>query len=210
MIAYGTSNTLRIVLLSGPVCAGKSALARRLEERHAAKIIKTRELILKQSPRTKPDRVSLQKAGQRLDRKDEGAWVGEALQRTIDAKANGQTPSGLFVVDAVRIRGQIDAIRRAYDPDAHHVHLTAPDDELERRFQARSGESDQELDYGDLKRNRTERQVETLADVADIVVSTDRCSEEAVLVRATALLGLYPRSSDALVDVLIGGQFGSE
>ena len=210
MIAYETSNTLRIVLLSGPVGSGKSALARQLVERHGAKIIKTRELILKQSPRTKPDRVSLQRAGQRLDGKDGGAWVGEALQRTIDAQANGQTPRGLFVVDSVRIRGQTDAIRKAYGSDVHHVHLTAPDDELVRRFQARNSEGNQELDYGDLKRNRTERQIETLADVADIVVSTDRCSEEAVLVRATALLDLYPRSNDALVDVLIGGQFGSE
>ncbi len=46
--------------------------------------------------------------------------------------------------------------------------------------------------------------------MADIVVSPDRCGEEAVLVRAAALLNLYPRSNDASVDVLIGGQFGSE
>jgi adenylosuccinate synthase len=58
--------------------------------------------------------------------------------------------------------------------------------------------------------NRTEREIEKLASVADIVVATDKCSEEAVLVRATALLNLYPRSSEALVDVLIGGQYGSE
>jgi adenylosuccinate synthase len=42
------------------------------------------------------------------------------------------------------------------------------------------------------------------------VVNTDRCTPEGVYVRAIALLGLYPRSVDALVDVLVGGQFGSE
>ena len=33
---------------------------------------------------------------------------------------------------------------------------------------------------------------------------------EAVLVRAIALLGLYPRIATPLVDVLVGGQYGSE
>ena len=48
--------------------------------------------------------------------------------------------------------------------------------------------------------------MKSLADIADSVVATDRCSAGGVLVRATALLNLYPRSSDRLVDVLIGGQ----
>jgi len=206
----GGNTKLRIVLLSGPICSGKSALVRLLKEKHEAKIIKTRELILKKAPNTKPERKALQLAGQRLDNKDGGAWVGEALQRAIDSYATGQTPKGLYVVDSVRIPGQIEAIRRAYGAEVHHIHLTATDEELRRRYEARSREDDKAVAYDELKRNRTERQIEKLAEVADIVVSTDRCSEEAVLVRATALLNLYPRSNVALVDVLIGGQFGSE
>ena len=204
------SAKLRIVLLSGPICSGKSALARLLNEKHCAKIIKTRELILKKAPKTKPERKALQRAGQRLDREDGGAWVGEALQRAVDSYATGQTPRGLYVVDSVRISGQIDAIRRAYGAEVHHIHLTATKEELRQRYASRSREDDEAVAYEDLKRNRTERYIEKLAAVADIAVSTDRCSEEAVLVRATALLNLYPRSNDALVDVLIGGQFGSE
>ncbi len=42
------------------------------------------------------------------------------------------------------------------------------------------------------------------------MVATDRCTPEAVLVRAIALLGLYPRSAVPLVDVLVGGPYGSE
>ena len=122
----------------------------------------------------------------------------------------GQTPKGLYVVDSVRILGQIEAIRRAYGAEVHHIHLTATEEELRRRYESRSREDDEAVAHDELKRNQTERDIETLAAVADIVVSTDRCSKEAVLVRATALLNLYPRSNDALVDVLIGGQFGSE
>ena len=201
---------LRIVLLSGPICSGKSALVRLLKEKHGAQIIKTRELILKKAPKTKPERKALQLAGQRLDNKDGGAWVGEALQRAIDSYATGPTPKGLYVVDSVRIPGQIKSIRRAYGAEVHHIHLTATDEELRKRYEARSREDDEAVAYDEVKRNRTERQIEKLAEIADIVVSTDRCSAEAVLVRATALLNLYPRSNDALVDVLIGGQFGSE
>ena len=184
---------------------------RLLKERHGAKIIKTRELILKKAPRTKPERIALQRAGQRLDKKDSGEWVGEALQRLIDTYSKAQTtPQGLYVVDSVRIPGQIEAIRRAYGAEVHHIHLTATYEELRKRYERRSKEGDEAVGYDELRRNRTEREIEQLAHIADIVVSTDRCNEEAVLVRATALMSLYPRSNDALVDVLIGGQFGSE
>ena len=64
--------------------------------------------------------------------------------------------------------------------------------------------------YGDVRRSRTEREVRKLADIADTVVATDRCTPEAVLVRAIALLGLYPCTATPLVDVLVGGQYGSE
>ena len=148
--------------------------------------------------------------GQRLDNSDGGAWVAEALQRTIDEGTHGRTPEGLFVVDAVRIRGQIDAVRKAYGAEVHHIHLTASPEELRKRYEERTRRVDAEVDYDALKANRTERRIEELAPLADIVVHTDKCSKEAVLVRATALLNLYPRSSEALVDVLIGGQYGSE
>ena len=201
---------LRIVLVSGPICSGKSALTEHLENRYRARIIKTRELILKAKPRTKPERRSLQLAGQALDNADGGAWVGQALSDVLESRKEGSTPTGLYVVDSVRIAGQIHSIRRAYDADVHHIHLTAQDDELKRRFEERGAPSDLRITYEKLKRNRTERNVEKLADLADIVVSTDRCTSGAALVRATALLNLYPRSSSALVDVIVGGQYGSE
>ncbi|MEG6508185.1 adenylosuccinate synthetase [Methyloligella sp. 2.7D] len=196
--------------MSGPICSGKSALVRQLTEKHHAEIIKTKELILKKAPKTKPARRALQLAGQRLDNADGGAWVGEALQRVVDISSKGQTPKGLYVVDSVRIPGQIAAIRKAYGAEVHHIHLTATPKELRRRYGCRQREEDETVGYDALKRNRTEREIEKLADIADVVVATDKCSEEAVLVRATALLNLYPRSNDALVDVLIGGQYGSE
>ena len=201
---------LRIVLISGPVCSGKSSLVSQLQVEHSATVVKTKDLILRMSPRTKPERRSLQLAGQRLDRADGGAWVAEALQRTIDLATVAGTPKGLFVVDSVRIAGQIEAVRRAYGAEVHHIHLTASAEELRTRYEERERAEDASVPYDRLKSNRTEKKIEGLASLADIVVRTDKCSKGAVLVRATALLNLYPRSNEALVDVLIGGQYGSE
>ena len=159
---------------------------------------------------TNNTRTALQRAGEKLDKADGGVWVAEALQRRIDESRTGKILDGLFVVDSLRIKAQISAIRRAYGSNVHHIHLTATPEELKNRYFARQRSGDSAVNYEDVKSNKTERGIEELADIADIVVATDRCSEESILVRATALLNLYPRTSDALVDVLIGGQYGSE
>jgi len=203
-------NSLRIVVLSGPIGAGKSALATQFASRYSATVIRTRDLILQQRPRTKEERSALQRAGERLDKADGGAWVKNALVRFIETHAGGPVAGGFFVVDSARIAGQVTAIRDAYGTAVHHIHLDAADDVLSARYTAR-GTTTQELpSYADVRRSRTEREVRGLAEIADTVVATDRCTPEAVLVRAIALLGLYPRIATPLVDVLVGGQYGSE
>jgi adenylosuccinate synthase len=97
------NSSLIIVILSGAVCSGKSALAKQLSERYAANTVKTRDLILQQKPKTKDERSALQKAGDGLDRDDGGRWVADALFQIVDKQSKGNVPSGLFVVDSVRI-----------------------------------------------------------------------------------------------------------
>ena len=92
----------------------------------------------------------------------------------------------------------------------HHIHLDASDKVLADRYAKRSNKTKEFERYEDVRRSKTEREVRKLADLADTVVATDRCTPEAVLVRAIALLGLYPRICTPLVDVLVGGQYGSE
>jgi adenylosuccinate synthase len=199
------------VLLSGRIGSGKTSLADQLVERHEARLIKTRDLILVESPRTRDERRALQRAGERLDRDTQGRWVGDALARRIEEIEGAQgLAAGLYVLDAVRIPGQVQAIRASFGSSVHHIHLTASEALLRERWARRASAADAGVTFEQAARNATERQVERLADVADTVVSTDRCSPGAVLVRATALLGLYSRSFDPLVDVLVGGQYGSE
>src|SRR5205823_12803866 len=47
-------------------------------------------------------------------------------------------------------------------------------------------------------------------DIADIVIHTERCTAADVLVRAASHLRLLGTKSTGYVDVLIGGQYGSE
>lgn len=200
----------RVVLVSGAICSGKSALVDQLREKHAATVVKTKDLILRKLPKTKIERKALQKAGEKLDKSDGGEWVAEALQREIEATSIEQTPKGLYVVDSVRIPGQINAIRTAYGADVFHIHVTADPAVLKQRYLDRARNEDAGVEYEALKKNKTERDIGQLAALADVVVDTDRCTAGAVLVRATALLDLYPRGGEKLVDVLIGGQYGSE
>lgn len=202
--------SFRVVLVSGAVCSGKSALVDQLRERHGAAVVRTRDLIAEVVPKAKNRREALQRAGERLDRLTNGKWVSDELQRVIDAAQLNSTPSGIYVVDCVRIEGQVDAIRRAHGSEVFHIHLTADPDVLRQRYVERSLIDDAETEYDKLKKSKTERNIEALAKIADVVVNTDRCSAGGVLVRATALLDLYPRGAERLVDVLIGGQYGSE
>ncbi len=203
-------NSLRIVVLSGPVSAGKSSLAEMLSARYSATVIKTRDLIRKQLPNVKEERAALQRAGERLDKKDGGAWVKNALARFIEDNVQGPAASGFFVIDSVRIPGQVRSIREVYGTAVHHIHVDASDDVLAKRYSERGGKTKEFEHYEDVRRSKTEREVRKLAELADTVVETDRCAPEAVLVRSIALLGLYPRIAVPLVDVLVGGQYGSE
>src|SRR5262249_26327740 len=92
-----------------------------------------------------------------------------------------------------------------------HIHLKAPRDVLENRFSQRKQEGFKEApSYSKLRANKTEREVEKLSDIADVVIDTSSCTKDDVVIRAASHLGLYDREYARLVDVLVGGQYGSE
>ena len=196
----------KVILLSGPIGSGKSTLANSLTSEYGGVLFKTNELIAQLRPAAATDRETMQEAGDALDRATSGQWVQEALVSRLDNLAS----SSMVVVDAVRIRSQIDGIRQAFGNRVYHVHLTASDRELSRRYKKRAPKIQELSSFEEARKNQTERDIERLAEAADILVSTERCTERDVLVRAVARLGLYPRGVNRLVDVLVGGQWGSE
>ena len=180
---------LQIVLVSGRIGSGKTKLADGLVGRHGARLVKTRELIKRRLPRTPDQRQDLQRAGERLDKQSGGGWVAEALTDLIDEiRKPGEQSSGLFVLDAIRIAGQSQAIRRAFGESVvYHV----PDrvaGNARTAIPRSNASSDQGVTWQQAGANPTERKVEGLASIADTVVDTDYCTAEDVLVRATAFL----------------------
>ncbi len=199
---------ITIVALSGPICSGKSTLAELLVEKEGAIKVKTNELLREIKPNLKPTRLSLQKLGDQLDRQTNGKWVSDGVVKKLDPidKASNQ----LIVIDAIRIEPQLQELRRAVNVQVVHIHLEANNDELALRYSKRDGDFQEFSDYKKVQRNRTEKHVQSLAEIADVVIETDRCTPNDILVRVTARLGLRFPVRRASVDVIVGGQYGSE
>lgn len=198
----------RIILLSGPISSGKSTLAKGLADRYGMSIFKTSEILTKKVRRDLgQDRKVLQAQGERLDRKTRGRWVLEELRDW----SNKLKSDSSVIIDSVRINQQIQAIREAYGPIVVHIHLTAPIEELEGRFnQRRQQGKEKEFKYSEVRENPTEKQIEDLAKIADIVIDTKRCTEQDVLIRTVSHLKIRTGRGTGFVDVVIGGQYGSE
>ena len=202
----------RIVVLSGPVGAGKSTLASALASSYSAVHLRTLDLLRdharENGPALPADRRSLQDYGDRLDRETGGAWVAEAVSAIVADRGNS---AQLVFVDAVRQLSQIEALRAAFGK-VDHIHVRASGLVLDERYQRRGETSGltELASYAEVAQNRTESQVNELAADADVDINTDHCDEKDVQIRAAAALRLLPGRDRRLVDVLIGGQYGSE
>jgi adenylosuccinate synthase len=81
---------------------------------------------------------------------------------------------------------------------------------LAERYAKRSATYAELSTYDQVRADLTEAAVPDLAVHADLVIDTDRTVPSGVLMRSAARLGLLPHVGEQLVDVVVGGQFGSE
>lgn len=203
-----------IVVLSGEVAAGKSTLARGMSTTYGATVVSTRELLQDRFRRSRRggtlrERRALQDYGEHLDAADGGLWLAEDVAALV-----GRSQSQLIVIDAVRILGQIEGLRRRFGRKLWHVHVTSTSEaELAERYELRRAKADLDelTSYAALRENRTEAEaVPALAQYADVVLDTHRNTPADVLMRCGARVGLLSDLGAQLVDVLVGGEYGSE
>ncbi len=197
----------RIILLSGAVSSGKSTLSKSLETSEGALVFRTREVLQRGvAPDQAGDRKALQAEGDRLDRETRHRWVLEEFKKWRSTVDRSRTA----VVDSVRTLGQVDSFRVEFGPAVVHVHLTAPLNQLEERYNKRLQTGPKAYSLAEVRANPTEQGIEGLALVADLVVNTFRCTEADVLTRANSHLGVRHSAGRGYVDVVVGGQYGSE
>ncbi|WP_158620061.1 AAA family ATPase [Corallococcus sicarius] len=193
--------TVTVVVVSGPIGAGKTTLAQRLVQRFGALPLSTRDFLRERFPRTGEGLRPMQDLGASLDRETAGRWLADAVLAAVPSHA---PRSHLVVVDAVSSAPQVEGLRRSPRARVVHVHLQASKEERARRSRM-SGTA-----FEEARAHPAELAVDALAPLADLVVDTQRTAPDAVLVRVAGQLGLFGRPSERLVDVLVGGPHGHE
>ncbi len=199
-----------IVLLSGEIASGKTTLAKQLEKKFNFKLFKSRDAIINSIRKSgNNDRSTLQKVGDDLDKKTNGDWLVAYFQKEIfDAQR--------IVIDSVRILKQINSFRKAYGyQNVYHVHVHASPGTLEKRYFERNDIDDlndiTEINkYKQYKENITEKNIKGLIQEADLVLDTENVNSSDSLTRTASFLRILPSTFNKNVDVIIGGQFGSE
>lgn len=205
-----------ILVLSGEICTGKSTLSEKLKSHYSFLHCKTRDGLsyyadqkLKGAP---PERDFYQKLGEELDIAGGGKWVLDYFQYLYEENF---AQNSYYLIDSARILKQIQHIRDAYSYVVYHVHLEASAATLEDRFYKRGeiqglSKEEQQEKYRKYKSDMTEQKVNDLRQEADLIINTDRCNDNDVFIQVASFFRLLAPTVNDLVDVIVGGQFGSE
>lgn len=197
-----------VVLITGKICTGKSSLANDLANDFDYHIIRTRLLIEEQAKKRNlsTDRNSLQSLGDQLDEESEHKWLFNTfheIEKNLDSSKN-------IVIDNIRNKKQLDQFRQHFSSEIVHVHLYAPTDHLQKRFENKR-ENDSSLEnYDQANILKNEDDVNGFKKDADVRINTARSDHNDTLIRVAARLKLYPPPDVKCVDIIVGGQFGSE
>ncbi len=200
----------QIVLISGRTCTGKSGLGRRLNEEFGYHLVKTSDILKDEATKRgiKVDRLSLQTLGDTLDKETKHRWVLDAVQNA----ANALPTSTPIVIDNIRTFEQLEPFRMDRVGAVVHAHLYAPKIDLEKRYAKRNTErpSESAASYSEADLLKHDKDIKAFMKDADVRINTARTDGRDTLVRVAARLGLYSAPDIRCVDVLIGGQYGSE
>lgn len=189
----------RVIILSGPTCAGKSSVAKEIAKVLGFGIVHTRELLPAKAGEL--SRVELHKLGEELDQSTGGGWIADEVVHRLD----GDTVQGV-VVDSARSRLQIDRIMDGRVNESLHVHLVSDSSTLRTRFVERGGV---EAEFNEIYAYQISG-TEALEASADILLDTVRNTLENVVRAIVVRSGWSPASTERLVDVVVGAQYGSE
>lgn len=205
-----------IIIISGEIASGKSSICKRLEEKFGFYTLGTKgalqEIAKKQNKGNLPEkRDFLQKFGEKQDKDTNGKWVLDYFQSEINKHQR-------VIIDSARILGQVTSFRESYGDSVFHIYLDAPLEKRRERFILRKKNEDDfnsvkeaKIKFEQYSNDPTEKQVHSLRPKSDLVVYTqDSMNPMDHVIRIASYLRVLPRIHNKNVDVVIGGQFGSE
>lgn len=199
----------RVVVLSGHSRTGKTSLGEILEKRFQFYRIKTSTIVRQHAIQNKRphDRAGLQALGDEFDIDFGDDWLFRYVQEVIKVLDDEDHVDRDIVVDSIRTWEQLEPFRNCAFINLVHVHLFATGEDIIARAQKKYGD-DSSIEKNDIIKRESD--ILQFKDDADLRVNTSNCDTNDTLVRVLAGLRLLPPSEIKLVDVLIGGQFGSE
>lgn len=190
------SSEVSLILLSGPVAGGKSAVATALLDGHGFRRISTGgHLVTVAEERGIPvGRTELQNLGDALDIETDFLWPVDVTIRQMQSASE----SKLWLLDAVRKERQVHHFRKAFQGVVLHVHLTASEEIIRARYEQRiaSGHAyGVDTSYEEMLLHPNEVASRDLQKIADLCIDT----------------GSSPPNSIAIsvVDYLKGGKYAT-
>lgn len=195
-----------VVIISGKTCSGKTGLAEKLRQRYAFRVVSSRDILNAHLELAGKDhRPALIEEARNQDEQSNSKWIVEGVQPQFELLRDDEPG---IVVDHVSSAEQVRQFRECFKTNLVHVHLYATQETLLKRYAEAEASADAPA-YSDID-HLTPESVESLKADADVRIFTDRTDSEDTLVRVAAQLHLLTPPELRCVDVLVGGQYGSE
>ncbi|MDC6176305.1 adenylosuccinate synthetase, partial [Ralstonia solanacearum] len=198
----------QIVIISGKTCSGKTGLAELLEKEFGFFVVRTRDILSShlELNASSASRLDLIEQGQKLNANTDSKWVVVGVLTGLDS-IDANRP---VVVDHVSDPNQVKEFRKQFGPSLVHVHLYASEETLLSRYADTDGRRKDAPAYESIDHLKEQWDVDALMKDADVRISTTRTDAQDTLVRVAARLHLYTPPDVRCVDVVVGGQYGSE
>lgn len=198
--------TRQIVVISGKTCSGKSGLAHLLAREYSFAVVCDRRGFQDPDWHLQLDQPAMLDRRRELLAADNEHWMLHEIKARCAKEANGKP----LVVDHLNTLAQVLEFRKTFGANLIHVHLYASDPTLHNRYAERTKGQTDPIPYDRVNQLRDQSEIELLKADADVRIYTERSDSSDTLVRVAARLHLFTPPEIRCVDVLIGGQYGSE
>jgi len=178
-----------LILLSGPVAAGKTTLKDALISSCDVGFdyLRTGAYLLKraQAENRPTDRRGLQDLGDSLDEATDYRWIVDEVALPVMASSEAM----FWLVDAVRKERQVEHFRSLRQAKILHVHLTARESVIRERYRRRAAVGGQALaEYAALINHPNEIESRSLISIADLVLDTSQADTDSYVERILTAL----------------------